>query len=102
VLYVSSDVRNETLLTLKSRADHYSSLDISGQISPADGTRELFKPSADSTNLVEIEKNFSFWVWGSQGGTSQVGVFWRFFIHLHPALGANPMGHFFGSSFFGN
>ena len=70
---------------------------------PADWARELFNPSTDSASiLVEIETNFSFWVWGSLGGTSRVGVFLRFFGLLYVALDANPMSQFFRSSFFRN
>jgi len=60
---------------------------------------EVFKPSTDSArHLVSTEKQFQFWVWGSLGGPSQVGGVGLFY----PALGANPMGQFFRSCFFGN
>jgi len=64
--------------------------------SPAARAGELSKPPADSESLpVEIEKiYFYFLVWGYLGETSQVGVFLRFFGHLYPALGANPLSHF--------
>ena len=41
---------------------------------------ERFKSSTDSASLLvpTQKKQFQFWVWGSLGGTSQVGVFWRF------------------------
>ena len=67
--------------------------------SPGDWVRELFTPSTDSGSLVvKIEKKrFSIRVWAFLGGTSQVGVFLRYFGHLCLALGAIPMGHFLNS-----
>jgi len=63
---------------------------------PTDRARELFKPSTDSANLlVHFEKKtFSFWVWGSLWGTSQVGVVLHLFGQIYPALGDNPLSHF--------
>jgi len=38
--------------------------------------REIFKTSTDSARLVvTTEKKIQIWIWGSLGGTSQVGVF---------------------------
>jgi len=50
--------------------------------------------------LVEIEKKmFYFWVWGSLGGTSLVGVFLRFLGNFTWLLGtiqrANLLAQFF-------
>jgi len=71
---------------------------------PTDRARELFKPSTDSASLLAYfeKKRFSFCVWGSLWGTSQVGVFLRIFGQLYPALGANPMSQFLAQGFFGN
>ena len=65
--------------------------------STVDWARELFKLLRfQQVFLVETEK--CFFVLGFMGVTSQVGVV-CFFGHLYPALRANPMSHFFGSSF---
>ena len=71
--------------------------------SPAATAREVSKPpTASASLLVSTEKNFQFWIWGSLGGTSKVGVVFAFYGLLYPALGANPMSQFLGSSVYGN
>jgi len=67
--------------------------------SPADWARELCKPSTDSASLW-VEKMFSFWVWGSLGGTLQAGMFLRFFGQLYQAPGPNPMSQFLAQVLF--
>jgi len=68
-------------IPFKSCVRHYFCKGLQLYNSPADWARELFKPSTDSASLlVEIVKFFfSFWVWGSLVGTSQVRVLLRFF-----------------------
>jgi len=46
--------------------------------------------------VVQRQKNVQFWVSSSLGGASQVGVFWRFYSLLYPALDAHRMGPRFG------
>jgi len=48
--------------------------------------------------LVDIEKKNLFLVWRLLGGTSQVGVFLHFFVHLY--LAHNQLTHSFGSILF--
>jgi len=56
----------------------------------------------DSASLVvSSQKNFfQFWVWGSLGGASQVGVFSHFYDLLCTALDAHLMGPRFGPNVF--
>jgi len=56
----------------------------------------------DSVSLVvsSQKKNFQFWVWGSLGGASQVGVFSYFYGLLCTALDAHLMDPRFGPSIF--
>ena len=75
-----------------------------GYNSPAAAAREVFKPSTDSSlaSLVvpSQKKHFQFWVWGSLGGASQVGVLSRFYGLLYTVLDAHRMSSHFGPSIF--
>ena len=56
----------------------------------------------DSASLVvsSQKKIFQFWVWGSLGGASQVGVFSYFYGLLCTALDAHLMGPRFDPNIF--
>jgi len=70
--------------------------------SPPAAAREVFKSSTDSASLVvpSQKKQFQFWVWGSFGGASEMGVFSRFHGLLYPALDAHRMGPRFWPKYF--
>jgi len=76
---IPEDIKFSTTFTFKpfnAHAGHCSGRYSFGHNSPAAATEEVFKPSTDSASLlVPRQKKFQFWVWGSLGGTSQVGVF---------------------------
>ena len=73
-----------------------------GYNSPAAAAREVFKPSMDSASLLvpSQKKHFQFWVLGSLGGLSQVGVFSHFYGLLYPVLDAHRLGPHFGPNIF--
>jgi len=58
----------------------------------------------DSASLVVStqKKNFQFWVWGSLGGSSQVGVFSHFYGLLCTSMDAHLIGPSFGPNIFMN
>ena len=63
--------------SFNAHAGHCSGRHSFGHNSPAAAAREVFKPSTDSASLVvpsQKKKIIQFWVWGSLGGTSQMGV----------------------------
>ena len=90
------------MLCLNVHQSHYSGSQFFGYNSPAAAAREVFKPSTDSASLVvpRQKKFFQFWVLGSIGGSSQVGVFLHFYGLLYPALDAHRMGPHFGPNIF--
>ena len=73
--------RNHEIIPFNAHQSQYVGSRFFGYISPAAAAREVFKPSTDSASLVvPSQKNFfQFWVLGSLGGSSQVGVFSHFF-----------------------
>ena len=94
---------NATKYWLKSRpfksfVRHFSCKILQFYNSSGNSARELFQPSTDSASLVvKIEKNnFRFW-WGGSGSEVTKRTCFGNFGHLWPALGPNPLTHYFGS-----
>jgi len=96
--------RGHTKQPFNAHQSQYVGSRFFGYNSPAAAAREVFKPSTDSASLVvPSQKNiFQFWVLGSLGGSSQVGVFSHFYgkMRLYPALDAHRMGPHFGPNIF--
>ena len=88
--------------SLNAHQSHYSGYRFFGYNSLAAAAREVFEPSTDSASLVVPSQKtiFHFWVLGSLGGSSQVGVFSHFYGLLYPALDAHRMGPHFGPNIF--
>jgi len=86
----------------KSRASQNFGAGLQRYNLPAGLARRLFKPSTDSASLLfEIEnKNFLFWVWGSLGGTSQVGCFCVFLAYFTRPWTPIQWAIFFAEVFF--
>ena len=72
--------------------------------SPAAAAREVFKPSPDSASLVvsSQKKKFQFWVRGSLGGSSQVGVFCVFMAYFDRPWTPIEWAHIFDQIFLWN
>jgi len=92
---------------LKPFNDHRSQLIGSSLFcynSPAAAPREVFKPSPDSASLVvsSQKKNFQFWVRGSLGWSSQVGVFCVFMAYFDWPWTPIEWAHIFDQTFLWN
>jgi len=88
--------------TFKARKSHCFDRALQHYYSPADWAREVFKPSTDSASLVVPMENFFFVL---RIGISLVDIIMGTCFcpcgWVYQTLGANPKGHFFGSSYFG-